>query len=291
MCCQKSCGSRLSQVMTPNHRPEPSVRFATRKQRSPLCFALRILSLATLLLLPMRAHAQAGTVLGRVVDAASGQSVPAALVTLEPAGAGLILDRQAGALVTTRSLVTAGDGVYQFTEVVPGRYRLRIERLGYRSVVVDVDVRRPTAAAVSVGLELEPVALQPLRVEQRAAALFYRGTSGPAELDEARVSTERLRQSLFLAPDARMLTYADVMDGVTLGEGDVFRALQRFPGVGTRDDYSAELWTRGAPWTHTRVTFDGVPLFNPVHAVGVLSAITPEVLGSAFPIRVCAHHH
>jgi hypothetical protein len=67
---------------------------------------------------------------------------------------------------------------------------------------------------------------------------------------------------------------------VTLGESDVFRALQRFPGVATRDDYTAELWTRGAPWSHTRVTFDGQPLFNPVHAAGIFSAVVPDVLGS-----------
>jgi hypothetical protein len=131
-------------------------------------------------------------------------------------------------------------------------------------------------------LEIEPIALEALRVEQRAASLFQRASNRSAERDDARISSERARQAMFLAPDTRMLTYADVMDGVTLGEGDVFRALQRLPGVGTRDDYTAELWTRGAPWTHTRVTFDGMPLFNPVHAVGILSAITPEMLGAAF---------
>ena len=225
----------------------------------------------------------AGTLTGRVIDASTGQPVPAAVVTLEPATSGLMIDPQARSVVASvRSIVTGAEGAYRFTEVAPGRYRLRIERLGYQSSALEIDVRRPVEAAVSVGLELAPVSLEPVRVEQRAASLFQRAANGAAELDDARVNSERLRQSLFVTPDARMLTYADVMDGVTLGEGDVFRALQRFPGVGTRDDYTAELWTRGAPWTHTRVTFDGVPLFNPVHAVGVLSAITPEILGSVF---------
>ncbi|MGH7472013.1 MAG: TonB-dependent receptor domain-containing protein, partial [Longimicrobiales bacterium] len=233
--------------------------------------------------LPFRAEAQSGTLLGRVLDAGTGLPVAAAVVTIEPAAAGLLIDARAAiALTRVRTIVTGESGQYRFSEIAPGSYRLRIERLGYRAATVDVDVRRPVEAAVSIGLELAPVALEPVRVDHRAASLFHRAVNGPAELDEARVASERLRQALFVAPDARMLTYADVMDGVTLGEGDVFRALQRFPGVGTRDDYTAELWTRGAPWTHTRVTFDGIPLFNPVHAVGVLSAITPEVLGAAF---------
>jgi hypothetical protein len=225
----------------------------------------------------------AGLLSGKVLDAATGQAVPAAIVTLEPASTGLLIDARASVqIVGVRSLVTGESGSYRFPEVVPGQYRLRIERLGYRAATLEIDVRRPVEASVSVGLELQPIALEPMRVDQRAATLFQRAANRPFELDEARLGSERMRQSLFVTPDSRMLTYADVMDGVTLGEGDVFRALQRFPGVGTRDDYTAELWTRGAPWTHTRVTFDGIPLFNPVHAVGILSAITPEVLGSVF---------
>jgi hypothetical protein len=73
-----------------------------------------------------------------------------------------------------------------------------------------------------------------------------------------------------------------MVEGITLGETDVFRALQRFAGISTRDDYTAELWTRGAPWAQTRVTFDGMPLFNPVHAVGVFSGVAPEILGGVY---------
>jgi hypothetical protein len=227
----------------------------------------------------------AGSLAGRVLDARTGEPVAHALVTLEAAPGGLIVAGHAGAVARLRSQLTGESGAYRFGDIVPGTYLLRVERLGYRAAAVDVDVRRPSAADVSVALEFEPVLLEPVRVEQRAHSLFARAagrTAGTDSEDAARVAAERVRQELFLAPDARVLTYHDIADGVTLAEGDVFRALQRFPGVGTRDDYSAELWTRGAPWPHTRVTFDGVPLFNPVHAVGVLSAIAPDVLGAAF---------
>jgi hypothetical protein len=73
-----------------------------------------------------------------------------------------------------------------------------------------------------------------------------------------------------------------VDEAVTLGETDLFRALHRLPGVTTRDDFTAELWTRGAPWSHTRVYFDGMPLFNPVHVAGVFSGINPDAVGAAF---------
>jgi hypothetical protein len=217
-----------------------------------------------------------------VLDATRGDPVADALVTLEALPAGALVDGRTATVVGVRSTLTGANGSYLFSDLSAGSYRLRVERLGYRSAVVTVEVRRPAAVRVSLGLELEPVALEPLSVVGQATPLFERGSNEPVESEEARVMAERARQQLFLTPDSRMLTAADVMDGVTLGEGDVFRALQRFPGVGTRDDYSAELWTRGAPWTHTRVTFDGVPLFNPVHAVGLLSAVAPEILGAVF---------
>src|SRR5690606_35716776 len=54
------------------------------------------------------------------------------------------------------------------------------------------------------------------------------------------------------------------------------------PGVGRRDDYTAVLWTRGAPWVQTRVYFDGLPLYNPTHGGWPFSSINPDGIGSAF---------
>lgn len=223
----------------------------------------------------------AASLSGRVIDAGTGAPVAQAVISLEPAGPGLITDPgSASVLTTVRTVVTGPSGSYHFAEVTVGSYRMRVERIGFRSAAAEIEVRRPIETGVSIALELQPVMLEPLNVRQRALARFVGASRTIEEMDAARLAAELDRQERFLSSDTRVLTNADVIDGVTLGEGDVFRALQRFPGVGTRDDYTAELWTRGAPWTQTRVTFDGLPLFNPVHAVGILSAFTPEVLGS-----------
>jgi len=234
-------------------------------------------------LLPVSARAQTGTVTGIVVEATSGLPLDGVLVTLEAAPRGL-LPSSNGMLAGMRTVYTGPDGAYRFADVVPGVYRLLLQRLGFRPLSVEADVRRPTNARISLGLELEPVALEAVNVEERARPPFRRATGAPRDdtEDAARLAAERLRQDLFLTTDSRALTFADIVDGITLGENDVFRALQRFPGVATRDDYTAELWTRGAPWAQTRVTFDGLPLFNPVHAVGVFSGVTPDILGAVF---------
>lgn len=229
------------------------------------------------------AEAQTGAVTGTVVEARTGTPLEGVLVSLEPAPHGLLPTR-GGMLAGTRTVYTGADGTYRFGDVAPGIYRLHLQRLGFRPISVEADVRQPTNARISLGLELEPVALEPVVVEERVRPPFQRATAGPlAETEtESRVAAERIRQDLFLTTDSRALTFADIVEGITLGENDVFRALQRFPGVATRDDYTAELWTRGAPWAQTRVTFDGLPLFNPVHAVGVFSGVTPDILGAVF---------
>jgi hypothetical protein len=225
----------------------------------------------------------AGALSGTVIDESTGQPVHGARVTLQISGSGLLIAPEAADVaVIAKSVLTGHLGAYRFAPVAPGNYLLRVERLGYRSRSVEVEVLRPIDARLSVGLAVSPVPLEPIFARQVAASLFQRSMNRASEEEEARRSSERARQELYITPDARVITYADVMDGVTLGEGDIFRALHRLPGVATRDDYTAEMWTRGSPWSHTQVTFDGVPLFNPLHAIGVLSAITPEVLGAVF---------
>ncbi len=226
------------------------------------------------------AQAERPSITGTIVDATTGQRLEGVLVTLVPLPDGLI--RGDGGLAPAQVQATGPDGRYAFASVAPGRYRLRIERIGFRGAILETEVRRPIDTRISVGLELEPLALEPVHVIDRAAPPFRRVAGGPREPETARASLERQRQELFLTPDSRVVTLADLQDGVTLGESDVFRALQRFPGIATRDDYTAELWTRGAPWAHTRVTFDDVPLFNPVHAVGVFSGIATDALGAVF---------
>ncbi|MEX2582454.1 MAG: TonB-dependent receptor plug domain-containing protein, partial [Gemmatimonadota bacterium] len=90
-----------------------------------------------------------------------------------------------------------------------------------------------------------------------------------------------LQQERHIVSDSRELTRSEVFEAVTLAESDLFRALQRVPGVGTRDDYTATMWTRGASWDQTRVYFDGMPLYNPTHAGWLFAAVNPEAIGAA----------
>ena len=249
--------------------------------------AFRALLLAALLARPGRGSAQtppanpdAGTIGGVVLDGASGQPLASAEVVLEPSPGGAVMGR--GAFWTTgRTATTDAAGRYGFDDVAAGAYSLHVRFIGYRPTTIDVDLPPMGRLNLSVGLELQPVLLNPLPVDAPATGL-NRPARGGGAVSLARADVERYRQEQYLSSDVRALTAADMLEAVTLGETDLLRAFQRLPGVTTRDDFTAQLWTRGARWSETRVYFDGLPLFNPVHAAGAFSAIPPDAVGAAF---------
>jgi hypothetical protein len=222
-----------------------------------------------------------GTVLGTILDAGTGQPLPHAVVLIEPRPGGAVSAAGSGFWVSGLSQVTDGLGAYRFTDLAPGEYRLLVRRIGYRPAVVDVDLRQTDPLRLSVGMTVQPIWLEPAEVTAQRAP-FALTAAGADSAAFARADVEFFRQGRYLESDTRGLTSADVTEALTLGETDLLRALHRLPGVSTRDDYTAELWTRGAPWSQTRVYFDGMPLFNPLHTVGVFSGFSPDAVGAAF---------
>lgn len=223
---------------------------------------------------------EAGAISGYVLTSDGSVPLPQAIVSLCALMYSISDNEPATyALGPSRTTVTGADGGYFFADVDPAAYRLEIRRIGYRPTTVDVELRFPTVVNVSAVLEVTPVHLEQLEVRATSLDLFGRAAAID-EIGQRRIDIERWRQRAFLSSDVRALTHTDVLESVTLGTADPFRALQRLPGVTTRDDWTSEVWIRGANWGQTRVYFDGLPLFNPLHAGGVTSGINENALGS-----------
>ena len=218
------------------------------------------------------ADSSGGVVTGYIADASTGAAI---------AGATVVLELERAAERGARSAVTDAEGAYRFTGVAGGVYRLYASSLGYRPF--SIVVAHASEAQTPVALALVPQPIELPAVEPRSQRMVrYGKTQSSDDADAARAAAIEQRRRMFLTTDARELTHADVVESITLGEPDVLRALQRLPGVSTRSDYTAELWTRGAPWSQTRVYFDGVPLFNPLHALGVVSGVGSSAIGAAW---------
>ena len=233
---------------------------------------------------PASPNAGIGALYGAVINDESAVPLSGATVILATDGDGVVGgDRRSGSLVMqTRSTTTDAGGRYRFDDVAVGSYVLRFHRLGFRPATVGV-MLRGADSRISVGLAVVPVRLQPMAVSSEQPAPYPGpATATPDAEGVARVAAILQRQRHYLATDVREVTHADVVEGVTLGESDLFRALQRLPGITSRNELSAELWTRGARWDRTRILFDGLPLFDPLHAIGAYAAVDENAIGSAF---------
>jgi hypothetical protein len=225
-----------------------------------------------------------GSVTGLVVAAENQRPLVGAEIVIHPSTLG-VLPPGSGErpllLGQALTVTTDSSGSYRFSNLPAGRYRMYVYALGYRPSTLEIRLAGRESSHLSVGLRVETVALEPVVVTAET------GDSPAAILeadarDETAYAAERIRQRRYLSSDVRAVTRTDVQQAVTLGETDLFRALQRLPGVHTRDDYTTELWTRGAPWDQTTVYFDGVLLFNPLHAAGAVSAVNPDAVGAVF---------
>ena len=210
---------------------------------------------------------------GEVLDAASGEPLAGATLTLRS------LSAEAG--TEPRTTLTDEGGRYTFRRVRSGEYALQVDRAAYTPVELTIRVGSGRDARIAVALEIAPILLDPVDVSGRIAAPYQRDMLTDGE-GVGQAGAVRQRQERFLSSDVWSLTHHEVLRAVTLGEPDLLRALHRLPGVSTRDDWTAELWTRGSEWDHTRVYFDDLPLFNPVHGAGVLSGVNADAVEAVY---------
>jgi hypothetical protein len=221
-----------------------------------------------------------GSVSGTVLVAGTDQPLAGAVAVLEATEGSVLVAQSSGAfLVRALTVVTDEAGAYRFAGLPAGTYHLLIRHLGYHPSQVTVELARDARFRLSVGLVVNPIRLEAITTQTLAFDPYGRRRDAAAERARGSLDADAWRRDQYLEGDAAVLTHGDVVKAVTLGESDLFRALQRLPGVSARDDYTAGLWTRGAPWSQTRVYFDGLPLFNPVHAVGLFAGVNPDAVG------------
>lgn len=78
---------------------------------------------------------------------------------------------------------------------------------------------------------------------------------------------------------------------IFLGEPDVLKSLQKFPGVQSGSDGTAGLFVRGGDYDQNYITLDGSAIYNAEHLKGYVSAINPDMVSGinfyrgAFPAR------
>ena len=155
--------------------------------------------------------------------------------------------------------LTDADGRFLIPSVPPGAYTLDVDALGFRSEGVrrtEVTLDRPTI--LDLRLMRDPLAL--------AEIVVAPGTFGIGG-DEVTL----IRQTL---------TEEEMQALPQLGE-DVFRMMERIPGVAT-GDISAKMHVRGGHDDELMIMLDGVELFEPYHMKdmdAVMGIVDVQTLG------------
>ena len=85
------------------------------------------------------------------------------------------------------------------------------------------------------------------------------------------------KQTGNIAVDIEQLKYAPLF----AGEKDIFKFLQLLPGVSAGKDGMSGLLVRGGSNDQTLILYDDVPIYNQVHAYGILSIFSGETVQSA----------
>jgi ferric enterobactin receptor len=64
-----------------------------------------------------------------------------------------------------------------------------------------------------------------------------------------------------------------------LGESDPYKARQYMGGVSQAGEANSGLYVRGGNNDQNLILFNGIPIFNPTHVMGMFSIFNPDIIG------------
>jgi len=149
------------------------------------------------------------------------------------------------------------NGYFAITGIEPGKYQLTASHIGYELHREWVELKDGDRQFIEIRLNSLPVLIDTVSVFGERC--FRR----ELESDLLNISNIELN----LAPK--------------LGEPDLFRVIETFPGITTVNDYNMGLHIRGGNSDQNLVLLDGMPIYNPFHLLGIFSTFDESAIQSA----------
>ena len=101
------------------------------------------------------------------------------------------------------------------------------------------------------------------------------------DIDEIKVSAERMRFEKKVDISRINLTNRDIRRTPAFIESDVFRTLQLLPSVSAANDFNSALIVRGGSPDENLILLDGVEIYNPYHVGGIFSTFNADMIADS----------
>ncbi|MCI0690596.1 TonB-dependent receptor [candidate division KSB1 bacterium] len=197
-----------------------------------------------------------GSIHGKVIDDTTAAPIAKADIVLEGTRRGASSDEL---------------GRFVLRKILPGAYILRVRFIGYNAV--RHPIRLKAGDSVAVEIRLKRVLLQFPEISITASRASFQ------------------EKSLQMLPSVTRVSAGAIRRVPTVGEPDLFRALQTLPGITAPSQASNQLYIRGGSPDQNLVRVDGAPIYNPFHLFGLAANINPDVVDNVtvstggFPAR------
>ena len=165
----------------------------------------------------------------------------------------------ANIVIADTEIGTASDinGYYIIPSIESGSYTLKVMMIGY---------------AISDNFIL--VENNNIRLNIEIAPQFI-------DVDEVKVSAERMRFEKKVDISRVNITNRDIRRIPAFVEADLFRTLQLLPSVSASNDFNAALIVRGGSPDENLILLDGAEIYNPYHIGGVFSTFNADMISDA----------
>jgi hypothetical protein len=178
---------------------------------------------------------------GIVRDSASGEALPFANVLIDNSDQGTTTNK---------------DGYFVLVNVPAGTYTLTVRYIGY--VSKSVKVESGSARLAPLLIELNQTVLEGEQVTVTA----------PSQMLDA--SSKEVGQVTFSPRQLSSLP--------SIGETDIFRAMQLLPGVSAANEGQSGLYVRGGTPDQNLILFDGMTIYHVDHFFGFFSAFNADAV-------------
>ncbi len=149
-------------------------------------------------------------------------------------------------------------GEFIFTQIPTNKDTLRISFMGYKTAFIPITLQQEKPFHLNIKLSPEVI-----------------------PLPEVRIEAQRFRDETYdlaLEPSARRIQSQEIKNIPAVALPDLYRALQKVPGVTFTNEASSQMNVRGGNFDQNLVMLDGVVVYYPFHFLGIISSFNVDMI-------------